>query len=131
MDDLWVSDNGIDGATGEYLRSPMSARDISRVAQGEILRKRHSAAVKKKAAKKGSLKPRINPKNLGHTGWGVIFPYGADPAIREALSELLLHRKKQATEFKESYYREYLGLDAYRPGESKQDFLKRAAAPDL
>jgi hypothetical protein len=126
MNDLWVYCNGVDGATGEYLRSPMSVRDISLVAQGEILpRKRHSTAVKKKPAKKGTLKARINPKNLGHAGWGVIFPFGADPAIREALSELLSYRKQQATEFKESYYREYLWVDAYRPGESKQDFLKR------
>src|ERR1700679_3394765 len=118
MDDLWVYCNGVDGATGAYLRSPMSARDISRAAQGETLpRRRHSAPAKKKAAKAG-LKPHISPKNLGRAGWGVIFPYGADPAIREALSELLSHRKKQATEFKESYYREYLGVDAYRPGES-------------
>jgi hypothetical protein len=71
-------------------------------------------------------KEGVDPKKLEQTGWGVVFAFGADPAIYEALSPLLKHRKEQAGE----RYREYLGPDAYRPGDSKNDFLVRhGAAP--
>jgi hypothetical protein len=52
----------------------------------------------------------------------VIFAAHADPkvnaAIREALSELLAHRKTLAGPF----YKEYL-TDGYRRNETKDDFL--------
>ncbi len=46
------------------------------------------------------------------------------PAVREALAELLDLRKGQAGDF----YKEYAGVDAYRPGESKTKFLARHGA---
>jgi hypothetical protein len=41
---------------------------------------------------------------------------------------LLEHRRKQASKTSEHYYKEYTGVDAYRPGESKPRFLARHGA---
>ena len=124
--------NGIDGASGDWLLPPMSPSDVSRVAQGERLDPQHLNELKWRYRQSTEdhygVKEGIDPKNLEETGWGVIFAYGADPAIREALSELLSLRQKQATQKKENHYKEYSGVDAYRPGESKLDFLARHGA---
>jgi len=55
----------------------------------------------------------------------VIFAHDADPAIRDALRELLEWRL-QGTQ--ERYYKEYSSDKGYRPGESKQAFLERHGA---
>ena len=70
----------------------------------------------------------MDPKDLAQTGWGVIFPANHDPAIREALAPLLDLRRGQAAARKEQYYKEYIGVDAYRPNESKTSFLRRHGA---
>jgi hypothetical protein len=126
--------NGINGSTGRYGVEPMTADALSRTIQGkppateeelahlrELERRRQTDTLANYAPKEG-----VDPKKLEQTGWGVVFAFGADPAIREALSPLLKLRKQQAGE----RYREYLGPDAYRPGDSKNDFLTRhGAAP--
>ena len=68
----------------------------------------------------------VDSADLAQTGWGIVFAHG-DPqtdAIREALLELLQQRREQAGE----RYREFVSEDAYRPGESKDDFLSRHGA---
>jgi hypothetical protein len=133
--------NGINGATGEYELPPLRAQDIAVIAMGEELEldPAHIKELKewneRVQARSHGLKPKrpkegIDPKNLAETGWGVIFAHGDErvPAIREALSELLDLRRKQATTRQRHYYREYTGADAYRPGESKMDFLARHGA---
>ena len=42
--------------------------------------------------------------------------------------EPLAHRRQQATQQHEHYYQEYVGVKAYRPGESKLEFLARHGA---
>jgi len=124
--------NGVNGVTGEYLLPPMTPQQVSAIAQGEPLDPQEIRELKwyHRRATEATLGPTegVDPKNLAETGWGVIFAHSADPAIREALSELLEHRKTQATQTHEHYYKEYTGVAAYRPGESKLDFLARHGA---
>ncbi len=123
--------NGINGSSGEYLLPPLTAEEVARIAQGEEFDPVEISELKKKNLHVKGLEPDfapiegVDPKNLAETGWGVIFAYDADPAIKEALKELLDHRQRQATKHQEHYYREYTGPKGYRPGESKNAFLAR------
>ncbi len=120
--------NGINGASGDYLLPPMTPQAISRIAQGEELDKDHLDELKGRhvrdtVAVRG-VKEGIDPTDLAEAGWGIIFAYEDQervPAIREALGQLLDLRREGAGE----YYKEYTGPKAYRPGESKQEFLAR------
>jgi len=124
--------NGIDGATGDYLLPPLTAHQIAALARGEKLDPQHLQELKfwHQRASEAMLAPiaGVDPTKLDQTGWGVIFAHGADPAVREALRELLEHRRQQAAARNERFYREFTGVDAYRPGESKLDFLARHGA---
>lgn len=124
--------NGIDGSTGEYLLPPMSPENLSKLVLNERPDRRHLNELKSKHQQDIEiyLGPRegIDSKKLSEAGWGVIFAHNADPAIREALSELLAHRQREATKINEKYYKEYVGADGYRPGESKVKFLARHGA---
>jgi hypothetical protein len=66
----------------------------------------------------------IDATELSQAGWGVIFAQDADPAIREALGDLLALRREQAGD----YFRCYEGADGYLPEESKSKFLARHGA---
>jgi hypothetical protein len=61
--------------------------------------------------------------DLDQRGWGVIFAAkaGASPGERGALLPLLEHRWQQAA----GNYREFIGGDGYRAGESAREFLER------
>ena len=126
--------NGIDGATGDYLLPPLTTRDISKIAQGEKLDPAHLQDLMQRWLQVSQ--PHFGVRELSQgdatqlarTGWGVIFAHDADPAIREALAPLLDRRKAQAGAEKEKYYQEYTGVRAYRPGESKQQWLARNGA---
>jgi hypothetical protein len=120
--------NGINGATGEYLLPPMSPQDVSKIAQGESLDKGHLQELKfwYQRTTQAMLGPKegVNPKDLAQSGWGVIFAFedkDRTPAIKEALKELLDLRREQAGE----HYREFINQSAYRPNETKTEFLAR------
>ncbi|MGH9600562.1 MAG: hypothetical protein ACRD27_11915 [Terracidiphilus sp.] len=130
--------NGINGATGRYDIEPMPAAEFAQIALGTAPHtpeeKSHLQELKRRLQRdtQADFAPKegVDPKKLSETGWGAIFAFGFDPAIREALSPLLALRKQQAGD----KYREYVGPDAYRratadgPGETKQDFLSRHGA---
>ncbi len=82
------------------------------------------------------LKEGADADDLAQSGWSVVFPFARkgseaakrQAAIREALQPLLAHRRAQATGRDERCYRECIGPDAYRPGETKEQFLARMGA---
>src|SRR5262245_14226487 len=124
--------NGINGASGEYLLPSMTPQQVADIVRGEPQDETHLRELKwwYQRVTQAHLGPKegVDPKQLAETGWGVIFAHNADPAIKEALGELLEHRREQACQRHERYYQEYLDARAYRPGESKQEFLARQGA---
>ena len=126
-DDLLVF-NGVDATSGDYLLPPMPAATVSLAARGEVVDPEHLRELRERhwAASESFLgvKEGVDPTDLAQSGWGVVFATDGDPAVREALAELLDHRRAQAG----PRFREFSGADAYRPGESKQDFLARHGA---
>jgi hypothetical protein len=122
--------NGINGATGGYLSDPFTEQELARLAVEEIGDPELQAALEKKEQdrqKKLDVKWNINRDDLSQAGWGVIFARSADPQVREALSELLNWRFKQANA-KKKLYKEYSGALGYQPTETKLDFLSRHGA---
>jgi hypothetical protein len=124
--------NGIDGSTGEYLQQPLPVEQVSRLVRGERIDESHLADLKwrrhKETEEHFAPVEGVDPKDLSQTGWGVVFPHDADPAIREALRPLLDLRRRQAAAKNERLYREFTGPDAYRPDEAKPAFLNRHGA---
>jgi hypothetical protein len=124
--------NGIDGTSGAYLLPALAPHDIAAAAIGEPRDKEDVKELGRwlRRLREETLGPKegIDPKDLAATGWGVIFAHDAEPAIREALGELLQLRRQQAGARTERYYREYAGADGYRPDESKRAFLARHGA---
>jgi hypothetical protein len=123
--------NGIDLDTGTYAMEPMpieafvnrvlragGPEDLTELqARARYVNEPHYAPVE-----------GVDPKKLEETGWGVVFPFGQDPAIRAALKPLLDWRRDQATKTNAKLYRELFGKDGYRGGEhpeNKNDFLER------
>ncbi len=124
--------NGIDGSSGGYLLPPMSPAAVAAIASGAPLDDDQLKELKwwyqRMTGGHYGVKEGVDPKDLSQSGWGVIFAYDADPAIREALKELLDWRKGQAARTNEKYYKEYIGPLGYRPDELKLDFLARMGA---
>lgn len=71
----------------------------------------------------------LDPRDLSQAGWGLLMPAEDDrgargAAIHEALAPLRDLRRAQVG----ALYREYFGVDGYRPGETKSKFLARNGA---
>jgi len=119
--------NGLNASTGDYLIPPLPAEQLVQIARGESFAPDHLMELKWRDAQRAShygVKEGIDPKDIAQAGWGVIFAADAEPALRDALRELLDYRREQANRIKERY-REYSGANGYRPGESKNLFLAR------
>jgi len=131
--------NGVDGETGAPLFPPTTARELAALALSERLDRDHLGELDRWREELEHRRLREgDPGDLAQAGWGVVFASHdrKAPAIREALGELLAHRRAQASAVHEHYYQEYLGSRGYRQGESKAAFLARhgvgpgAADPD-
>lgn len=119
--------NGINGVTGSYALPPMTASNLSNFIQGASTPE-NLAELRYKYERKDEqhlgVKEGVDPKDLGQAGWGIIFAHDADPAIKEALTDLISLRKAQAGQ----YFRLYEGALGVRTDESKTDFLARHGA---
>jgi hypothetical protein len=120
--------NGLDGASGKYLLPQLRPGELLGLAGQTSPNRAHQSDLEKRQQQAKQtlrgVRAGVDPLDLAEAGWGVIYAEAeADkaPAIREALAELLQLRQGQAGE----RYREYLGPDAYRVGESKNGFLAR------
>jgi len=124
--------NGIDATRNDYLRVP-SAAELAAIARGEPWDEGQldDAARFGARSRAGTHEPvdGRSASDLAEAGWGVIFSEHADPAVREALAELLALRREQACR-REDLYRELSGTTGYRQGETKNSFLNgRGAGP--
>lgn len=123
MSDALLYFNGVNVSTGEYLTPPLPTEQVAQIARGESFAPEHLQELQRRNENKKDhygVKEGVDAADLAQTGWGVIFAVDAEPALRDALRELLEHRKQQANQIRERY-REY----SYRPNESKNVFLAR------
>lgn len=123
MNDDLLYFNGVNVSTGEYLTPPLPAEQLAQIARGENFAPEHLQELQQRNENTKDhygVKEGVDATDLAQTGWGVIFAADADPALHDALKELLDHRKEQANQTRERY-REY----SYRPNESKNLFLAR------
>jgi hypothetical protein len=116
MSDATIFFNGVDGATGGYLRPPVALSDVAR----QLRSLRPNAESDAVLLDSYGLRRDLDPADLAQAGWGVVFARGTPPGIREALSDLLEDRKSRAG--KRFRVLEYL------PGETKREFLRRHGA---
>lgn len=129
---LWF--NGLDGRRGSYLMPPVPPRHLAELACGapvDRARVRELQAWVERGEGKArrGLKEGLDPGKLEEAGWGVIFASSADSEpLREALAPLLDLRRAQAGKKNERFFRELVGDDGYREGESKVAFLSRHGA---
>jgi hypothetical protein len=133
MTDDYLHFNGVDGETGEYLLPKRTPGELARVAQGCQWEGGHLKELQGRAAtpeKTYGVAEHIDPLDLAQAGWGIVFASDDErtESVREALRPLLDHRKAQAARYHGEYYREYVGPDGVRPGESKGRFLARHGA---
>jgi len=129
---LWF--NGLDGRRGSYLLPPAPARDLADFALGVPVDRARARELQAWVARgegkaRRGLKEGLDPSKLDEAGWGVIFARSADSApLREALAPLLDLRRAQSGKRQERFFREFVGEDGYREGESKVEFLARHGA---
>lgn len=125
--------NGVNGGTGDYLVPPLSSDQLFRVAKGEALDPSDLAQLRRRADSADTTylgtKAGVDPDKLEEAGWGIIFAYGSDPAVRDALKPLVEHRREQASAQNEQRFKEYTDADAIRPGETSQQFRLRHKVP--
>lgn len=119
--------NGIHATSGDYALSPVPGESLARALRGldepaniAELRYRHE----QRDVLHFGVREGVDPKRLDQAGWGAIFPFGGDEAIREALQPLLSWRQQQTGPL----FKLYVDGEGYRPGESKAKFLARHGA---
>lgn len=123
--------NGINGATGEYALPPMTTAKLSAAIQGTLPdddTKALNSWFQNKGLEKFGIMEGYDPLKLEESGWGIVFPVNADPAVVDALRPLMEWRKQQAGE----RYHEYTGGTAgVRPNDTKSTWLARQGVPNF
>jgi hypothetical protein len=138
MDNGLIAINGVNAASGDYLIPPLHPEQVFRLARGEPIDMNLLADQRAKLWRETQehLAPMegLDANDLSQAGWGVVFAHNVNPAVREALKELLEFRKSQAGRVREKFYREFSGENGDRVGdptatkETKRAFLARNGA---
>ncbi len=132
-------DNGINGATGDYLFPIGTDKQIATQAKAivtgiSIADDPHRVELDDRAALRNrSMGPAawVDPTDLATAGWGVIFAQTYAHYTLEALQSddglglLLAHRQRQATQRHEDYYKTFI----FNPKWDKPKFLAAHGAP--
>lgn len=120
--------NGISGVDGNYLLGEMTVEEVAAIARGEEVDEKHLKELIHRHESRGmvhlGVAEGIDPTSIESAGWGVIFAFDDGDEVekrKEALKPLLDRRKEEAGD----HYKEFVGGDAYRPGESTRAFLAR------
>jgi hypothetical protein len=111
MDAECVLFNGVDGATGQYLRPPVSLEEVA---------SRLALETPEREIPHREILAGRDPRDLAQAGWGVLFGPRVGREVVEALAPLLRHRRAQAGR-REALYQEY----RVEPGETARRFLTR------
>ncbi len=143
------AENGINGATGEYLfpslnetrqlaTNPLASQlaEQARSSLANSYRNPHLNELQNRAELRQQAKGvayGVDATKLAQTGWGVIFAedyptaaYNHEALLSgDGLGLLLKHRQAQATQENEKYYRQCI----YKPGQDKAKFLKAHRVP--
>lgn len=121
--------NGVNAVTGQYGLELNADQLVQRVfgnanpaEQAERQAVLKDAASSRRGPTRG-VRENVDGTKLSEAGWGIIFAHAAPriDAIKAVLQPLLTLRQQQAGQ----YFRIFEGVDAYRPGETKTEFLRR------
>lgn len=122
--------NGIDGTTGQYDLPPMTPAELSAYILGEKAPDNKDDLEARRDREQGAGLETLGPidgvdvLDLASSGWGVVFAADTDPAVEEALGDLIALRREQAGEA----FRLYSGEQGVRAGEGKSTWLARQGA---
>ncbi len=130
--------NGVDARTGGYLGPSLRITDAARLARGMSLIEDDIGEPNGRnilADGERMLGPMegVRADDLASAGWAVIFPHTErgskawrwQKEVYGAVEPLLKYRRDQATREHENLYREFLGANGYRIGETRQNFWGR------
>ena len=131
-------ENGINGATGEYLFPAKTDKQIATQAKaivaGTPFTDPHQMELRSRAELRDQSKAPaawVDPTDLAKAGWGVIFAQSYTNYTLESLQSedglglLLNHRQQQATQTREDYYKVFV----FNPKWDKNQFLSKQGAP--
>jgi hypothetical protein len=117
--------NGLNGESGDYALAPMTQQGLSAAILGQEpppnLRDLQTRRAQETDEVRG-VKEGVNPEVLGEAGWGLVFAHNADPAVRDALQELIDHRRDLTGG---EHYQIYAGERGVQANESKSEWLSR------
>jgi hypothetical protein len=117
---------GLNGSTGAYLDEPLTPLEVADAAREQV-EKQSEAEVRVLRTRVAAQEPSygaalgVDVRELGESGWGVIFALDADPGIKDALQPLLNHRQEDAGDL----FKVYEGDNGYLPGDTWESFRLR------
>jgi hypothetical protein len=126
MNEQLVHFNGINGATGRHLVSPVPLADVASMARREPPRNQEEANLLKRVRDTLrrpflALPFDVEPTDLAQAGWAVVFAPDTPAEVRAALEPLLAHRRGRIPP-------DRCKVLEYRPGEGMRQWLQRNGA---